>query len=326
MPNLNSPIEVKGLKIKNRLVLPPIATDTCVEGRPTEKTFENYKSYASCGVGTIIIEHNYIDVSGKLSTGQMGIDSADFQPERNRLAEEIHTYDVVTGVQITHAGSATKTSLTGVPLYGPSAVQHPVSGEIPQELSTSEIKGVIAKFVEAANLVKSAGFDFVELHAAHTYLLNQFYSPLTNLREDEYGGTPEKRLRLLLEVTQAVRKALGNDYPIFMRFGAVDMLEGGTTSQDAAFAAPRLAEAGVDVLDISGGMCGSRPQGMLQGHFVPAAVAVKRVVNIPIIVTGGITQPQFADALIREGKTDFVGIARALMKDKAWVKEALAAI
>lgn len=323
---LKTPLEVKGMTLKNRIVLPPIATDTCVDGRPTEKTYENYRRYAEGGAGTIIIEHNYVDMSGKFSVGQMAIDTDLFQEDRVKLAQEIHHFSAVTGIQITHAGSGTKPSVTGMEILGPSSVEHPTNKEIPKELSINEIKTIIKKFVDAALRVKKAGFDFVELHAAHGYLLNEFYSPLTNKRGDEYGGSPEKRLRLLLEVIHEVRKAVGADYPIFMRFGAVDMMEGGNTVEDAVFAAPRLAEAGVDLLDISGGMCGSRPVGMVQGHFVPAAIAVKKSVSVPVLVTGGITDPHFANALVAEGKVDLVGVARAMIKDHEWAKKALAAI
>ena len=161
MPNLKSTLEIKGLHFKNRLVLPPIATDTCSEGRPTEKTYENYRTYTNSEVGTVIVEHSYIDLRGRFSSGQMAIDNDDYRQERNQLAEVIHTQDTITGMQITHAGSGTKHVLIGSVPLAPSAVEHPTSGEMPQEMSLKEIKAIVAMFVDAALRVKSAGFDFV---------------------------------------------------------------------------------------------------------------------------------------------------------------------
>ncbi|MDI3281291.1 MAG: NADH:flavin oxidoreductase, partial [Bacillota bacterium] len=156
----------------------------------------------------------------------------------------------------------------------------------------------------------------------HGYLLNQFFSPLTNRRTDEYGGTRENRLRFPLEVVAAVRQAVGPDYPVFYRFGASDRLPDGLTVEDGRFAAPRLVEAGVDVLDVSGGLCGSRPAGAPPGYFVPLAEAIKPVVSVPVLVTGGITEPELADRIIREGKADLVGIGRALLADPRWPEKA----
>ena len=164
----------------------------------------------------------------------------------------------------------------------------------------------------------------MEIHAAHRYLLNQFYSPLTNHRTDRYNGsTLEGRMQLLLEVVEAVRHAVGADFPVAVRLGACDYMEGGSTLQDAVAAAKLLEDAGVDLLDISGGMCSYRnPLESGQGYFGEITQAVKQEVTIPVLLTGGITEPQAAEALLEEQKTDLVGIGRALLKDSDWAKHA----
>ena len=172
--------------------------------------------------------------------------------------------------------------------------------------------------------VREAGFDGVELHSAHGFLLNQFFSPLTNRRKDEYGGDVIDRIRIHLEIIKAVREAVGRGFLILVRLGASDYREGGTTIDNSMVVAQALEAAGVDVLDVSGGFSGF-PETNEQGFFAPLTEALKQkqVVSIPIILTGGIKDPKVADQLLQEGKADLIGVGRAIMSDSLWAKRAV---
>jgi 2,4-dienoyl-CoA reductase-like NADH-dependent reductase (Old Yellow Enzyme family) len=227
-------------------------------------------------------------------------------------------------MQLNHAGSRANETLTGLAAVGPSAVSNPREGIMPRQLSQTEIAGIVQAFYEAAVRVKKAGFDGVEIHSAHGYLLNQFLSPLTNQRQDEYGGNPINRVRIHLEVIKAVRAAVGKDYPVLLRLGATDFIDGGTTIADSQMAAQAFEKAGVDIIDISGGMLGYIIPGLSgQGYFASLSEAIKEVVSIPVILTGGITEAQAAEQLLAEGKADLIGVGRAILKDSNWARNAV---
>lgn len=327
MPNLLSTLEVKGLVLKNRIVMPPMANNMATEeGKITPGLVEHYLARAKAEVGLLIVEHAYVAPMGRANKNQLGVHDDRVISELRELVDAVHAAGARIGSQITHAGGATTSAVLGTTPEAPSAVQHPRGPEVPRELGVKELAALAGTFAAAARRVKTAGFDMVEIHGAHGYLLNQFYSPLTNRRKDAYGGDREKRLRFPLEVVEAVRLEVGPDFPVFYRLGADDLMPGGLTAEDAKFAAPRLVEAGVDLLDVSGGLGGSRPEGAKPGYFVPLAVAVKSVVQAPVLVTGGIREPAFADQIIRDGKADLVGIGRALLADPEWARKAIAAL
>jgi len=194
------------------------------------------------------------------------------------------------------------------------------SGDVayPRALSREEIGRITAAFAEAAVRAKKAGYDGVEIHGAHGYLLCQFYSPLANFREDEYGGTVEKRVRFHLEVIKAVRAAVGEDFPIAIRMGGCDYMQGGSSIEDCVEACRLFEKAGIDLIDLSGGMCGYLPAGKQAPYFEDMAKAVKAAVSVPVLVTGGITDAETAQRLLQENACDMVGIGRALLKDAKW--------
>ena len=196
---------------------------------------------------------------------------------------------------------------------------------MPRPLSRDEIAGIVDAFAAAAGRAVAAGFDAVEVHGAHGYLLSQFASPLLNRRQDEYGGDLAGRFRLPLAVLGAVRAQVGTAYPLFYRLGADDLMPGGLTPGDAQAIAPVLQAAGVDVIDVSGGIGGD---GSLvykeQGWFVPLAESVKRASGATVIGVGGIVDPGYADAVVREGRVDLVAVGRAQLKDPEWAAKAAA--
>lgn len=326
MSYLLKPLEQCKLTFNNRLVMPPMATSKSQEDGSVSKDILDYYDEKSQGgyISLIIIEHSFITLQGKASERQLSIADDSIVEELKKLTNIIHKNDSKAVMQINHAGSAANTDITGYEPVGPSAIANPRTGNVPKELSKSEIKVIIKEFVNAAIRTKQAGFDGVEIHSAHGYLLNQFFSPLSNLRTDEYGGNLQGRIKIHLEIIKAVRKAVGNDFPILLRLGASDYMEGGSTIEDSKIAALAFENAGVDVLDISGGFCGYMvPGNTSQGYFAPLTEAIKEVVSVPVILTGGITEARAAEKLLSEGKADLIGVARAIYKDSNWAKNAI---
>lgn len=328
MSYINTPLVNKKLPLKNRIVLPPMATAKSDESGKVSQALLDYYDEKSQGgyIGLIITEHSFIDPQGKAHPGQVSIAEDSVLDGMTKLAQTIHKNGSMAIVQMNHAGSATNSSITGMEVVGPSAVQNtnPNGKETPRELTIDEIHGIIKSFVDAARRVKAAGFDGVEIHSAHTYLLNQFYSPITNKRTDEYGGDLSGRIKIHLDVIKAVRSEVGEDFPILLRLGACDYMDGGSTMEDSVKAAVEFEKAGVDLLDISGGLRGYNIPGVEgQGYFKDITKAIKRVVSIPVILTGGITEAKAADELIASGQTDLVGVGRALLKDSEWAKKAI---
>jgi 2,4-dienoyl-CoA reductase-like NADH-dependent reductase (Old Yellow Enzyme family) len=324
MPGLFDPIVIKELKIKNRLVMAPMATNMATEeGEVTDRHLNHYTARAKGGVGLIILEHNYVLRSGRLSARQMGLYDDKLVPGLRRLVEAIHSCGARVAVQITHAGGKTNSNITGEQPVSPSGVIPPNGSETPRQLSVPEIESIVSVFKEAARRALEAGCDAVELHGAHGFLLGQFVSPYTNKRDDEYGGNLEKRLRFPIEVIRAVKAVLQGKIPIFYRFGADDLIEGGLTAAEGKQVASYLEEAGVNVLDISGGLGGGGADRYSeQGYFIPLARGIKGVVKVPVIGVGNITEPEFADQVVREGRVDMVALGRKLLSDPEFPRKA----
>lgn len=323
MINILTPVVTEKLRLKNRLVYPPMASSKATEdGLVSKETLEFYDNITrSKNIGLVIVEHSYISIEGKASLKQTSIASDETIEPMKRLVEVLHKNEAKAVLQINHAGSATTKEITGKDPVGASAIPNPRKGNIPKELSIGEVDDIIDKFVASARRSKSAGFDGVEIHSAHGYFLNQFLSPLSNKREDKYGGTLANRMRLHLEIVKAVRTEVGEEYPIFLRLGASDYTEGGITIEESKIVATELERAGVDVLDISGGFCGYIPSDIdteEQGYFSPLTKAIKEVIDIPVILTGGITDIVAGSKLVEEGKTDLIGVGRAIFSDYTW--------
>lgn len=323
-----SPIKIKNLQLQSRIIMPPMKTGKATpNGVIGEELLDYYaKRAANPNVSLIITEHCYIDICGKASENQMSIDDACDMDAFKALADTIHQNGAKVFVQINHAGSAADPAITGVPAVGPSAIAHPHTrhqkGQDVQALTAEQIHQITQQFVRAAVRVKEAGFDGVEIHCAHGYLLNQFYSPLSNKRDDEYGcDTVENRVRFQLEVISAVREAVGEDYPIAIRLGGCDYTEGGATVEDAVAACKLFEQAGADLLDITGGMFGYIYQGLdFPGYFKEMTAAIKREVSIPVLLTGGVKTVKEAESLLEEGAADLIGVGRALFADANWEK------
>lgn len=325
MPSLLDPLNVDGLEIRNRIVMPPMATGLSTSGgEVTDRLVKHYVE-RSADLGLLIVEHSYVAQEGRLSHNQPGVHSDSMIPGLRKLVEAVHEKGTPLALQINHAGGATTREVCSVQPLAPSSVMHPRRGkELPRSMSMQEIEDVIQAFRKAARRTAEAGFDAVEVHGAHGFLLNQFLSPLTNKREDEFGGNLENRVRLPLRIIDEIRYELGPDFPIFYRLGAEDMMPGGLSLDEGVQAAKMIAERGVSIIDVSGGLIGSRPEGVESpGFFVPQAAAVKKATSVPVIGVGGIKTVEEADAMVRSGKIDLVAIGRALLEEPGWASRAV---
>jgi len=335
MKHLFSELDVAGVRLANRIVLPPMATEQAdAEGHPSPATAGYYGSLAATGVALVVVEHSYIAPEGRASPRQISLASDAHISGHTAIATAIHAAGALCAAQINHAGSNRRAEIPGRCL-GPSAVENPVSHLVPEEMSNSDIAAAIRAFGAAAGRVQGAGYDFVEVHCAHGYLLGQFLSPLTNHRTDAYGGTPAGRRRLLLEVVEEVKASVHGDLPLMVRLAVADnppvlqLYEGGLTIAEGVEAARALDDAGVAILDLSAGICGSRPTRVTgeayfrsEAYFRPFAEAVSAAVRCHVVCTGGITQPQTAEEIIQSGAADLVGVARAIAGDHDWVRKA----
>lgn len=325
---LLEPLQAGSLLLNNRLVMPPMATSKAEpDGKVSQAILDYYAEKSKGGyIALIIVEHSFISQEGKASKNQLSVADDIVVESLRKLAEVIHRNGSRGIIQINHAGSTAEKEVTGIVPVGPSAVVNPRKrNDVPHELTKKEIANIITAFQNAAGRVKKAGFDGVEIHSAHGYLLNQFFSPLSNKRTDEYGGNVLNRIRIHLEVIEAVRKIVGNDFPILLRLGASDYIEEGTTIEDSLIAAREFENAGVDILDISGGFCGYTIPGTTgqQGYFATLTEAIKKKVSIPVILTGGITEAKAAEQLLADGKADLIGVGRAILSDSEWAKHAI---
>ncbi len=324
---LNTPLRLHGLELKNRIVLPPISVYQARDGYMTDELLHCYAEKSRGGYPALILTaHLYVAPAGMAKPNQTSVADDRCLPGLAALAACIRSNGCKSMAQISHAGSAARG--TELPLLGPSAVENPAfPGVLPQEMTVAQIEQTVADFAAAAARVQKAGFDGVEIHMAHGYLLNQFYSPLTNRRTDAYTGqTLPGRLRLPLAVVRAVRAAVGPDYSIALRFAAADYLPGGTTLAESLIAARELEQAGVDLFDVSGGMCRfDRPGHPEEGYFAELTQGLKQVLTAPVNLTGGIRSQAAAQRFLRDGVADLIGVGRAALADPAATVRALLA-
>jgi len=327
MFSLLDPLTIKKLHFKNRIVMPPMASGRAtISGEVTEALIVHYKSRCR-SLGLVIIEHSYIHPIGKYSEMQLGIHRDNLIAGLSKLVEAVHEEGTPIAIQINHAGRRAYSKICGAQPVAPSPIPDPESKETPHELTADEIQMIAKDFGLAASRAVKAGFDAVEIHGAHGFLLGQFCSPLANRRKDRYGGVLENRMRFPLEVASEVLSIAGQDIPVLYRLGADDMMPGGLTLEESKKIAQSLVNLGIVAIDVSGGLCGDRPPNLSgQGYFAHLAKGIKQAVKVPVITTGGIKTPQFADEVVKTGIADLVGIGRALLADPNWATKAIEAL
>jgi 2,4-dienoyl-CoA reductase-like NADH-dependent reductase (Old Yellow Enzyme family) len=324
---LFSPIQIGQLQLINRFVRSAthdyLADDK--EGKITERQLRLYHNLSLGQIGLIITGHAYVHQSGKASPRQIAVDNEDKIPGLKRLTEIVHQTDSGSAIflQLAHAGRQTRPQLCQQIPIAPSAVYDPVAKIIPKELSSEEIKEVINWFIQAAIRAKEAGFDGVQIHAAHGYLLSSFISPHTNRRTDEWGGSWKKRSKILRAIVKGIKNSCGPGFPVMMKMNATDFLPDGLSLEEALKIAISLEKAGLDAIEISGGMNeagkGSVWPGLREeqeeGYFVPLAAAIKKELTIPVSGLGGIRTFRIAESLVAKGQVDLISMSRPFINE-----------
>ena len=330
-PKLFEPAQIGSLRLKNRIVKAPQTTGLSnKDGTVTERLVRHYTELADGGAGLVIVEYAYIDdIASKSCHCQLGISSHEHIAGLGWLADSIRNHGAKAGIQIEHCG---RQRFLGPPMKTASAIPWPMLYDqfhcIPEELTIDEIQVLIEAFGDAALRAKDAGFDLVEIHAAHGYLITNFLSPFTNKRGDWYGGSRENRFRFLKQVVENCRKKVGPDYTLTVRLSGTDYEPEGMTIEDTIYYAQQLEQLGISAFHISGGdhhtmIHQVSPMAMPVCYNVWAAEAVKKAVHVPVIASGSITLPKYAEEILETGKADFVSLGRPLWADNEWVKKAM---
>ena len=288
-------------------------------------------SFATGGAGLIIMEASGVTPEGRISTKCLGLWNEKQTARLKPIVDFAHSQGALMGIQLAHAGRKASclppwsdhpmASLEegGWESVAPSAISFGGKYPTPRALTIDEIKELVQSFADAAKRVVDVGFDLVEIHAAHGYLIHQFLSPLSNQRSDEYGGSFENRTRFMVEIAKAVRTSIPDSMPLFVRISATDWLEGGWTLDDSIDLAKVLREIGVDLIDVSsGGTSSGAPVPVGPGYQVPLAAAIKEGANIPTSAVGMITEPAQAESIIADGKADAVMLGREMLRNPRW--------
>jgi len=344
-PALFTPLTVRGTTLKNRIVLSPMCQYQAEDGHMTDWHIAHHGHFSMTGLGLAFVEASGVTRDGRITHGCTGIWDDSHIAGMKQVVDMYHARGTLCGIQIGHAGRRASCerpwqgagsierkegSESAWQIVGPSAVPERENYPVPHVLTTSEIASLVKAFGDAARRSLKAGFDVIEVHGAHGYLLHSFFSPLSNQRTDEYGGSREARMRLPLEVARAVRAVCPDDMPVFYRASCVDGLEGGLELQDTVALAKELKAVGIDMLDCSsGGMAGPATLSknrITPGYMVPYAETIKRDAEIATMAVGAIIDAQQADDIISTGKADLIAIAREMMADANWPYHAAQAL
>jgi len=320
---------INGMTLENRLARSATWEGMCdVDGRPFPKLISFYRDMARGKVGLIISGYTFVSPEGKQLPGKMGIHTDDFADVMKDMTGAVHEEGGKICIQLVHAGGQTDAHNAGQQPLAPSAVKIDQYPEMPAEMTREDISRIITAFGDGARRAKTWGFDAVQLHGAHGYLINQFLSPLANRRQDEYGGSIENRCRFLLEVYQAVRSAVGPDFPVMIKLNGSDNIAGGFSPEDAVFAAKALDKAGIDCIEVSGGTPASGDQSPArikidapdkEAYNLALAKHIRAAVNCPIMVVGGFRSFEIAEKTIQE-TADYVTMARPFIREPALAK------
>ncbi|NUN23241.1 MAG: FAD-dependent oxidoreductase [Candidatus Jettenia caeni] len=320
-PKLFSPFKIGSLAIKNRMVMSPMETHLCdKEGFVTEEIIAYYKERILGGVGYITLENTAVEPAGRVNDGMLCIHNDKFIPGLKRLTDSLHTIDGKIVIQLSHAGKEALPYFTNLEPVAPSAIPSPLTKQMPRELSAAEVRSMVNKFAEAADRAVKAGFDGVEIHMAHGYLVNQFLSPESNIRTDDYGGDTHRRSRFAKEIVKSIRKCVPGDYPIICRISADEYTDTGLKLEESKEIAKVLERAGASAIHVSACNYASAFYNipcyyLEEGCFIHLAESIKSVVKIPVLAVGRIIDPAMAENTLKENKADLIVFGRVLIAD-----------
>ncbi|WP_337877230.1 NADH:flavin oxidoreductase/NADH oxidase [Elioraea sp.] len=331
MTDLFSPLTLRGVSFRNRIGVSPMCQYCCAEdGQPTDWHLAHLVSRAVSGAALVMAEASAVTPQGRITPRDLGIWGDQHIRPHARLAAAIAAVGAVPAIQLAHAGRKASRrppwevgpAEPGWQTVAPSAI--PFDGfATPRAMDEGEIEGTIAAFAAAARRAAQAGYRLIELHAAHGYLIHSFLSPLSNRRNDRWGGDLEGRTRFACEVAREVRAAIPEDMPLVVRISHTDWVDGGWTTEESIELARRLKGLGVDAIDVSsGGIDPAQKVPVGPGYQVPGAEAVRRGAGLPVLAVGMITEPDQAQAIIREGKADMVLLARGFLREPYWAMKA----
>ena len=327
MAEIFEPTKLSGIELANRLVRSATWEGLAnTDGTVTPALVRIHEELAQGGVGLIISSYMYVQTVGKQSPGQIGVDSDEMIPGLAKLAQTVSNRGGKIVAQIVHCGGQADLHQTGgLQPVAPSAIESPCYPMLPRELTIDEIHEIIDDFATAAARLQKTGFDGVQLHGAHGYLLAQFLSPLLNRRTDEYGGSLENRARFCLEIYRVVRSAVGANFPVMIKLNANDFLDGSTTEEDASFLASALAAKGIDAIEVSGGTPGSGKLGAArpnikkptdEAYFLPQAEAIRRAApSVPLMLVGGMRSLDVMEEILAAGIADYFSMSRPLIRE-----------
>jgi 2,4-dienoyl-CoA reductase-like NADH-dependent reductase (Old Yellow Enzyme family) len=340
MPHLFDTLTVRGITLRNRIGISPMCMYSYTDGFSNDWQVVHLGARAACGSGLIIAEATAVEARGRITPEDVGIWLEEHIEPLARVARFLKQQCAVPGIQIAHAGR--KASVTrpwdgskpifpddprGWQVIGPSCIAYDNGYQTPDELSQSEIGEVQAAFRTAAEHALAAGYEWLEIHAAHGYLIHSFYSPLSNQRTDEYGGSFENRIRFLIETTRTVRQVWPDHLPLTVRISGTDWVDGGWTVEESIELARRLKKEGVDLIDCSSsGNVAHVKKPIGPGYQVPISEAIRRGAQIPTAAVGLITDPVQADEIIRNEQADLILLGRELLRDPYWVIHAAQAL
>jgi len=331
MSKLFTPYTIRGLEIKNRIWVSPMCQYSSREGMPTDWHFVHLGSRAVGGAGLVMVEASAVSPEGRISPDDSGIWTDEQAQAFQRITQFIRSQGAVAGIQLAHAGRKASTDAPwngggtlstgqrGWTPWAPSAIPFTNGDPLPHEMSLADVHTVIRQFEEAALRGRAAGFQVIEIHMAHGYLLHEFLSPLSNHRQDEYGGSFENRIRFPLRVARAVRKLWPEELPLFVRISASDWKEGGWDVEQSVLLARELSTIGVDLIDCSsGGLVADAKITVGPAYQVPFAEKIRREAGIATAAVGMITEPHQAEEILHSQKADAIFMAREFLRDPYW--------
>ena len=317
MSKLFSNYNLKNIELKNRIIMAPMCMFCANElGDVNSWHYVHYASRAVGGTGLITIEATAVERRGRISASDLGIWSDTHIDGFRKVVEECKKHGARMGIQLAHAGR--KCEIAAEDMIAPSAVAFDEKYKTPREMSKENIKEVVHAFKEGAKRAREAGFDVIEIHGAHGYLINQFMSPITNKRTDEYGGNAENRARFLKEVIKAVREVWTEELPLILRVSAEEYAEGGNRPRDTAEIINHAKDAGIDMVHVSSGGLVQVRIDTFPGYQVGFAQEIKAMTNLPVIAGGLLTSPRMVEEILQDNRADFVFLGRELLRNPYW--------